>query len=162
MRRILASLYAIGDSKTRLPFVCRAGTRRGRVQRVFGAHGDCWLCRVVNGPVQRRCSITFDWRTTAVGAQSGHWLKLLVHRLSYPAIGKQRFRNNWYRDLADRRCQDSAILPSPLRAHANCAIGGDAPHQPAPKFRPRIQGGYFKDERICASSSARALRAASA
>jgi len=45
MRRILASLYAIGDSKTRLPFVCRACTRRGRVQQVFGAHGD-WLCRV--------------------------------------------------------------------------------------------------------------------
>ena len=43
-----------------------------------------------------------------------------------------------------------------------CAMGGDAPHQPAPKFRPRIQGDDFKDERIFASRSARALRAASA
>jgi hypothetical protein len=32
----------------------------------------------------------------------------------------------------------------------------------APKFRPGIQGGDFKYERICASSSARTLRAASA
>src|ERR1700682_1016820 len=95
-------------------------------------------------------------------AQRGHRLKPLVHRLSNPAIGKQRFRNSWYRDLADRRCQDSAILPYPLRTHANCAIGGDAPHQPAPKFRPRIQGDDVKDERIFISSSARPLRAASA
>src|ERR1700731_4531635 len=33
------------------------------------------------------------------------------------------------------------------------SISADAPHQPAPKFRPRIQGDDVKDERIFVSSS---------
>src|SRR5258707_12049993 len=69
---------------------------------------------------------------------------------------------------SDPRCQDSAILLSPLSVHSSTRSRDIV--RLVTTFRinqrrnstPRIQGDDFKDERIFASNSVRILRAASA